>query len=262
MLVACVLSLKGGVGKTTVALGLVSAAIQRDLDTVLVDLDPQGNATSSTGLDAEAPGVADILGQDDPASVNGLLRTSSWGEHLRVLSGGPAAERHNHPDPETAHLLRLRVAMDAIEPQPDLVVIDCPPSLGQLSRAALGAADRAVLVSEPSLYAVAGVHRALQSVQDARSVNPALQPLGVVVNRARPHLAEHEYRLAEMRTVFGPLVLSPALPERSAIQQAQGAAVPIQKWPTAGGREISTAFAALLDRLLRSAAAPAGASER
>jgi cellulose biosynthesis protein BcsQ len=140
-----------------------------------------------------------------------------------------------------------------VDPPPDLVLIDCPPSLGQLTRSALVASDRAVLVTEPSLYAVTGVQRALEAVQKERLTHRYLQPLGVVVNRVRPRITEHDYRLAELRELFGPLVLNPPLPDRAAIQQAQGAAVPIHSWPTAGAREIASMFDALLERLMRSA---------
>jgi len=74
-----------------------------------------------------------------------------------------------------------------------------------------------------------------------------------VVNRMRPRTTEQEYRLTELRELFGPLVLNPPLPDRAAVQQAQGAGVPIHQWPTAGAREIAGMFDALLDRLLRSA---------
>jgi cellulose biosynthesis protein BcsQ len=133
------------------------------------------------------------------------------------------------------------------------VLIDCPPSLGKLTRSGLVAADRALLVSEPSRFAVSGVRRAFEAVQSERDAhNPGLQPLGIVVNRVRPRSAEHEYRVDELRRIFGPLVLSPVLPDRSSVEQAQGAAVPIQRWPTPGGREMTAAFDTLLDRVLRS----------
>jgi cellulose biosynthesis protein BcsQ len=110
-----------------------------------------------------------------------------------------------------------------------------------------------MLIAEPSRFAVSGVRRAFEAVQSERDAhNPDLQPLGVVVNRVRPRSAEHEYRVDELRRIFGPLVLSPVLPDRSAVEQAQGAAVPIQRWPTPGGREMTAAFDSLLDRLLRS----------
>ncbi|MET3807009.1 cellulose biosynthesis protein BcsQ [Nakamurella sp. UYEF19] len=253
MLVASVLSLKGGVGKTTVTLGLVSAAIHAGVSTLLVDLDPQMNATTTVEIDESGPSIADVLDNPRRSIVNGALQKSSWSDLLRVLPGSEAAESHNNPDPNAKQLARLSTAIAKVDPAPDLVLIDCPPSLGQLTRSALVASDRAVLVTEPSLYAVTGVQRALEAVQKERLTHRHLQPLGVVVNRVRPRNTEHEYRLGELRDLFGPLVLNPNLPDRAAIQQAQGAAVPIHHWPTAGAREIAAMFDQLLDRLMRSA---------
>jgi cellulose biosynthesis protein BcsQ len=260
VLVAGVLSLKGGVGKTTVTLGLASAAVHLGLDTLLVDLDPQINATATVApdLDGAVDGrprwsVAEVLDNPTARVIGRAVRESAWGEQLRVLPGSERTENHNHPDPGSKKLFRLSTALAKVKPQPELVLIDCPPSLGQLTRSALIASDRAVLVTEPSLFAVTGVQRALEAVQTERTAHrPALQPLGVVINRFRPRVTEQEYRLAELRELFGPLVLSPVLPDRSAVQQAQGAAVPIHHWPTAGAREIAHSFDLLLDRLLRS----------
>jgi len=262
VLVASVLSLKGGVGKTTVTLGLASAAVHGGVDTLLVDLDPQMNATTTVDPDGASNGnaggrrwtVAEVL--DDPSRkvIDKAIRVTAWGDSLRVLPGSERTENHNHPDPGSKTLFRLANALAKVSPLPDLVLVDCPPSLGQLTRSALTAADRAVLVTEPSLFAVTGVQRALEAVQTERLAHrPALQPLGVVINRFRPRVTEHEYRLAELRDLFGPLVLSPVLPDRSAVQQAQGAGVPIHQWPTAGAREVAQSFDALLDRLMRSA---------
>lgn len=260
MLVASVLSLKGGVGKTTVTLGLASAAIVRGIDALLVDLDPQMNATTTVDPESvaashrgdERPSVADVLDSPTVKAIGRAVRPSEW-TGLRILPGSERTEEHNHPDPASKRLLRLSRALEKVRPTPDLVLIDCPPSLGQLTRSALTAADRAVLVTEPSLFAVTGVQRALEAVQSERNAHrPALQPLGVVINRFRPRVVEHEYRLAELRDLFGPLVLTPVLPDRSAVQQAQGAAVPIHQWPTAGAREVAQIFDQLLDRLLSS----------
>jgi hypothetical protein len=124
-----------------------------------------------------------------------------------------------------------------------LVIVDCPPSLGQLTRSALAAAHRAVLITDPTMFAVSGVQRAFDAVQTERQRgNPDLQPLGVLINRVRPRNTEHEFRIAELRELFGPLVLSGVLPDRSAIQQAQGACLPIQRWDTPGAREVSAVF--------------------
>ncbi len=253
MLVAAVLSLKGGVGKTTVTLGLVSAAVHAGVSTLLIDLDPQMNATTTVEIDETGPSVADVMTNPRRSVVNDALRQSPWSDLLRVLPGSEDAEAHNNPDPTAKQLARLTTAISKVDPPPDLVLIDCPPSLGQLTRSALVASDRAVLVTEPSLYAVTGVQRALEAVQKERLTHRHLQPLGVVVNRVRPRITEHDYRLSELRDLFGPLVLNPPLPDRAAIQQAQGAAVPIHSWPTAGAREIASMFDALLERLMRSA---------
>ncbi|AZI57657.1 ParA family protein [Nakamurella antarctica] len=254
MLVASVLSLKGGVGKTTVTLGLASAARQRGISTVVVDLDPQSNATTTLEPQGFEATIADVLGNPTVAVMALAIRPSAWGESVRVLAGSEAAERHNNPDPSRTRLNRLRIGVGRIYPAPDLVLIDCPPSLGQLTRNGLVASDRAILVTEPALYAVTGVQRALEAVHDERvRSNPGLRPLGVVVNRARTRSVEQEYRYTELKDLFGPLVLSPNLPDRSAIQQAQGAGIPIHDWPTAGAREVAAVFDTLLDRLLRSA---------
>ncbi len=259
MLVASVLSLKGGgVGKTTVTLGLASAAAHRGVSTIVIDLDPQANASATLDPDHDPSSVdgratvADVLTDPRRRVVREALRGTSWGDGLRLLVGSEDGEAHNHPDPGAKHLSRLATAVGKLPGHPELVLIDCPPSLGQLTRSALVASDRAILVTEPSLYAVAGVQRALQAVQAERAAHQrGLQPLGVVINRVRPRSAEHAFRLGELRELFGPLVLQPTLPDRSAIQQAQGAAVPIHAWPTPGAQEVAGMFDALLDRLLR-----------
>ncbi len=273
MLVASVLSLKGGVGKTTVALGLASAAVHRGVTTVLIDLDPQANATSTLepAPDAAVPPrtdsvtVANVLTDPRRKVVRAALRDTAWGGQLRLLAGSEDAAALDRPDPGGKRLARLATAVRTLPDGPrgpDLVLIDCPPSLGQLTRSALVASQRAILVAEPSLYAVTGVQSALAAVQVERTLHPGLQPLGVVINRVRPRSPEHQFRLAELQDLFGPLILQPQLPERSAVQQAQGAGIAIHSWPTAAAMEVAGMFDALLDRLLRAGRPRAGGGSR
>jgi chromosome partitioning protein len=281
VLVVATLSLKGGVGKTTVALGLAGAAQQHGVRSLVVDLDPQANSTIALDAGPTTATVADVL--DDPrrSVVLRAIAQSRWGEGLDVLVGAEQTERHNHPDPSPKQLGKLRRALhlltdvgtllpddpvrvengeyghdrdQGVAEQPyRLVIIDCPPSLGQLTRSALAAANRAVLVTDPTMFAVSGVQRAVDAVQlERQRDNSDLEPLGVLINRVRPRNTEHEFRIAELRELFGPLVLPGVLPDRSAVQQAQGACMPIQRWDTPGAREAAAVFTLLLGRVLRS----------
>lgn len=268
MQVVATLSLKGGVGKTTVALGLAGAAQRHGVSTLVVDLDPQANATTALDPEPTTATVADVLDEPRRAVVERAIAPSAWGEGLDVMVGAEQTERHNHPDPGAAQLHRLdralqRIAVELLSDDGEegpgqeryrLVVVDCPPSLGQLTRSALSAADRAILVTDPTMFSVSGVQRAFDAVQTERErSNDRLQPLGVLVNRVRPRNTEHEFRITELRELFGPLVFNSVLPDRSAVQQAQGACLPIQAWDTPGAREVAAVFTSLLGRVLRSA---------
>lgn len=251
-----VLGLKGGVGKTTVVLGLAGAALQRKIRTLVVDLDPQGNCTGTLDPGDTKATLADVLADPSHSVLMDAIAPSAWGDGLDVLVGGEETEAHNWPDPDFAGLRQLDHALSKLDTVAEspyrLVLLDCPPSLGQLTRSALVAADRALLVTEPSIYAVAGVQRAFEAVQHEREHNPELQPLGVVLNRVRVRSTEHNYRINELREIFGPLVLPTVLPDRAAVQHAQGAGLSIQRWGTPGARELAVAFDVLLARLLRS----------
>ncbi|MDX8033689.1 ParA family protein [Lentzea sp. BCCO 10_0856] len=252
-----VLSLKGGVGKTTVVLGLASAALRRGVRTLVIDLDPQCNATSTLEPEESKASIYDVLQVPSEENLEEAIRPSRWGDGIDVLSGSEDAELLNHPDPNESRLHRLKDALRTLRDMYDefpyqLVLLDCPPSLGQLTRSALVAADRALLVTEPTMFAVAGVQRAFEAVQNERESNNAdLQPLGVVVNRVRPRSHEHQFRIEELRDIFGPLVMPVALPDRLAVQQAQGACMPIHEWGTPGAREVALAFNLLLARIQR-----------
>lgn len=257
MLVLGVCSLKGGVGKTSVVLGLASAALAREVSTLVVDLDPQGDVTIGLDVVSSDAGVADVLRRPRRKVVEQALCPSGWTPdspgRVDVLPGSIRSAAFDVPDPSVEALGTLAVALGKLPQTYRLVLVDCPPTLAGLTRTGLVASRRALVVSEPGLFSVAAADRALRVVQSVRERHaPDLQPLGVLVNRVRARSVEHAHRIAELKALFGPLVLSPLLPERSALQQTQGAARPVHGWNTPAGREVAGYFDVLLDRVLRS----------
>lgn len=256
------LSLKGGVGKTTVALGLAGAAWARDLSVLVVDLDPQANATVTLDPAPFAYTTGDVLADGRPGIAAEAIAVSGWGPRVHLLPAEAAlAHRDTAEGPGSA--TRLRAALTGVADRYDLVIIDCPPSLGELTRNALAAADRAVVVTEPGFFALRGAAQALDAIEVARgSLNLRLRAAGIIVNRLRTSLTEHRFRLDELDAEFGAFVLAPPIPERTAIQQSQGAGLPVQAWPSPGARDAIDAFDDLLDQLLAPSVPERAGSER
>lgn len=257
MFVLSISSLKGGVGKTTVTLGLASAAWARGLRTLVVDLDPQADV--STGMDVstgDASTVADVLSSPKPATVRSSIVRSGWadGNHrvIDLMVGSPSSINFDGPHPSIREIWRLEEALALVEDDYDLVLIDCPPSLNALTRTAWAASDRVAIVTEPGLFSVAAADRALRAIEEIRrGLSPRLQPLGIVVNRTRMQSVEHQFRVKELKEMFGPLVLAPHLPERTSLQQAQGAAKPVHVWPGTSAEEMAEYFDRLIERVMR-----------
>jgi cellulose biosynthesis protein BcsQ len=245
------LSLKGGVGKTSVVLGLAGAAADAHLRVLVVDLDPQANATSALDPSATPFTTSDVLFDGRDGVARDAIVPSGWDTLIDVLPSERALE-HRAESTGEGSTLRLRRALAGVTDHYDIVLIDCPPSLGELTRNALFAATQALVVTEPSFFAVQGAEQALEAISIvAANGNPQLRIAGVVANRVRPTLPEHTYRMDELRAAFGDLVLG-GLPDRSAVQQAQGACVPVQQWTSNGAGDISAALAKLLTVLTKS----------
>lgn len=257
--VLSVSSLKGGVGKTTVTLGLASAAFARGLRTLVVDFDPQSDATTAMDVDVtDRLSVADVLAAPKERTVRQAIARSGWTKShqgvVDVLIGSPSAINFDGPHPSIRDIWKLEEALANVESDYDLVIVDCAPSLNALTRTAWAASDRVVIVTEPGLFSVAAADRALRAIEEIRrSLSPRLQPLGIVVNRLREQSVEHQFRVRELKEMFGPLVLSPTLPERSSLQQAQGSAKPVHLWPGDSALDMSKRFDALMERIVRAA---------
>jgi chromosome partitioning protein len=178
-----VLSQKGGTGKTTAVRHLTDVFRRAGLCVLAVDLDPQGNLSDYFDVEPDVePTMGDVLSgrASATAAVHGDIVPANLtlAEAELALSGKMGRE------------LTLRKALKQVEGDYDLVLIDCPPSLGLLTVNALVAADYALLSAEAQYFALQGVEQALEVIELARdSLNPDLEWLGVVFN------------IADMRTV-------------------------------------------------------------
>lgn len=253
-LVVAVLSLKGGVGKTSVVLGLAGAALARNVPTLVVDLDPQANATVALDPVATPYTASDVLHDARPGIAADAVVESCWGRGLRLVPSERALE-HRASESAEGSERRLRTALTGVAGAYRLVLIDCPPNLGELTRNALYAADAALVVTEASFFAVQGAAQAVEAIEVVRGAgHHELRLLGVLANRYRARQAESRYRLEELRGAFGDAVLAP-IPDRTAIQQAQGACVSVQSWRSSSAKAATAAFAELLDVTLAADAA-------
>lgn len=262
-------SLKGGVGKSSVTLGLASAALHAGIPTLVIDLDPHADA--STALGVHAPRGLDIgtmLRKPKKGAVTGIAVPSRWTEHpispkttspdqpaavLDVAPGSASTSPLDRAEFKPKDLKRLRTVLHGITTY-ELVLIDCPPSLSALTRMAWAASDKILSVAEPSLFSVAGTKRTLTALAQLEHAPGAAAPTaGVVINRASTGSPEHKHRLAELHELFGALVVDPALPEAPVLQQVQGAAWPVHRWPGEQAADLAARFSSILGGLMENA---------
>ncbi|MCX8454657.1 ParA family protein [Paenarthrobacter ureafaciens] len=258
MQVVSISSLKGGVGKTSVTTGLASAALAAGISTLVVDLDPHADATTALGVQPNGKlDVGRMLKSPRKAKLAENVSPSSWIANgssdgtLDVAVGSAMTGIYDRPDLGRRDLRRLSGVLAGTSSY-DLVLVDCPPSLNGLTRMAWSASDRVVLVAEPGLFSVAGTERTMRAIQLFRQeFAPNLAPAGIVANRVRTGSTEHTFRLAEMESMFGDLLLTPHIPEQANWQQIQGAAHSVHHWPGDSAKNAAKLFDALLESLLK-----------
>jgi chromosome partitioning protein len=203
-MIVAVANQKGGVGKTTTAINLAAALAQKNLKTLLLDLDPQGNATLSFVDPGQIRGSVYELLVDPAATAEQVISTSN-SEHLDVIGSRISlAKAEVKLVGEFDSHFRLKDKLEPIRDLYDYIVIDTPPTLGILTVNALVAATHLLVPIQSSYFALEGTDDLLETFEKIRArPNPTLQFLGVVItlHDRRTVLSRDIQR--QIREVFG-----------------------------------------------------------
>jgi chromosome partitioning protein len=236
---------KGGVGKTTTVVNLASRLVQSGDRVLVVDLDPQGNATSGLGLDRAG---FDRSGYDaiiDDLPMRDVIVTTAFGIDVvpsAIALAGADIELATREGRER----RLDRAINSIADRYDLVVIDCPPSLGLLTVNALTAADTVLIPLQSEYYALEGLTQLLATIDLVRDhLNPTLAIEGVVLTMADGRTNLSADVAAEARRHLGGLVYDTVIPRSVRLSEAPSHGLPIDRY--APGSRGALAYAALAE---------------
>jgi chromosome partitioning protein len=219
---------KGGVGKTTTAVNLGAALAEEGYRVLVVDLDPQSNASTGLGINSRdlQMSVYDVVMND--AGLDDCIEPTS----LKNLFVAPAtidlAGAEIELVPVMSRELKLRRAVDEIRDDYDIVLVDCPPSLGLLTINGLAAADGVIVPIQCEYYALEGLGQLLRNVSLVRSnLNPALDVRGIVLTMydGRTRLADQV--VDEVRSHFGKRVYTTVVPRTVRLSEAPSFGQPI-----------------------------------
>ncbi len=234
-LVLAVVNQKGGVGKSTTAVNLAAALGESGRRVLLIDLDPQGNATSGFGLNKNQRDLCiydALLGDTDIAQIIEPVEIENvFAVPATIQLAGAEIELVSALSRET----RLKSIIDSVVGDFDFVIVDCPPSLGLLTINALTAADGLVIPIQCEYYALEGLSKLLDSVRLVKThLNPGLEVFGVVMTMydSRTRLAQQV--VDEVKDFFGEKVFETLVPRTVRLSEAPSFGQPVTMYDPAG----------------------------
>ena len=238
-MILAVANQKGGVAKTTTAVNLSAALADESMAVLLVDMDPQGNATSGLGVDKTAGNrcIYDVLINDYP--IDRVCQASPV-QGLTIL---PATIQLAGAEVELVSLVNrerlLKNALDEVREQYDYILIDCPPSLGLLTLNALTAADGVLIPVQCEYYALEGLGQLINTIELVKKhLNPALKVFGTLLTMmdTRTNLANQV--ADEVRAYFKELTFDQAIYRNVRLSEAPSYGLPIHLYdPRSKGAE-------------------------
>ncbi len=240
---------KGGVGKTTTAINLGAALVEWGRRVLIIDLDPQGNASTGLGVDAEARNQTtyDLLVEGAaPESI--IAQTRSGLDVIPANADLASADIVMAGLPNHSFLLKQALTAQSLAAY-DYILIDCPPSLSLLTLNAMTAADSVLVPLQAEFYALEGLSQLMLTLREVRErANPALRIAGIVLTMTDNRNNLSQQVEADARATMGDLVFKTVIPRNVRVSEAPSHARPVLEYdPGSRGSEAYRRLAAELD---------------